>query len=55
MVELSHLPIALLGVAAGCSRWLELRLAGGPRQALSWVWPVCFVLVGAVLIAYREN
>jgi putative copper resistance protein D len=58
LAELSHVPIALLGIAAGWSRWLELRLcggAGGPRRALSWVWPICFVLVGAVLLIYRES
>ncbi|MBV8200513.1 MAG: CopD family protein [Acidobacteria bacterium] len=55
LVELSHASIAILGVAAGWSRWLELRLPGGPRRALSWVWPVCFVLVGALLLDYRES
>ncbi|HVT18863.1 MAG TPA: CopD family protein [Thermoanaerobaculia bacterium] len=55
LVELSHLSIAVLGIAAGWSRWLELRLGGGPRRALSWVWPICFVLVGVVLLIYRET
>jgi putative copper resistance protein D len=55
LVELSHASIAILGVAAGWSRWLELRLADGPRRALSWVWPICFVLVGAILLDYRES
>jgi copper resistance protein D len=55
LVELSHASIAILGVAAGWSRWLELRLPDGPRRALSWVWPVCFVLVGALLLDYRES
>jgi putative copper resistance protein D len=55
LAELSHVPIAILGVAAGWSRWLELRLPGGPRRALSWVWPVCFVLVGVILLIYRES
>ena len=55
LVELSHASIAVLGVAAGWSRWLELRLPDGPRRALSWVWPICFVLVGLVLLDYRES
>ena len=55
LVELSHASIAILGVAAGWSRWLELRLPDGPRRAFSWVWPVCFVLVGALLLDYRES
>jgi putative copper resistance protein D len=55
LVELSHASIAILGIAAGWSRWLELRLPDGPRRALSWVWPVCFVLVGVLLLDYRES
>jgi putative copper resistance protein D len=55
LVELSHASIAILGVAAGWSRWLELRLPDGPRRALSWVWPICFILVGALLLDYRES
>jgi copper resistance protein D len=55
LAELSHISIAILGIAAGWSRWLELRLADGPRRALSWVWPVCLILVGAVLLNYRES
>lgn len=55
LVELSHSAIAILGVAAGWSRWLELRLPDGPRRAISWVWPICFVLVGALLLDYRES
>jgi copper resistance protein D len=55
LAELSHISIAILGIAAGWSRWLELRLPDGPRRALSWVWPVCLILVGAVLLNYRES
>jgi putative copper resistance protein D len=54
LVELSHLPLAILAVAAGWSRWLELRLEGPPPQALAWIWPVCFVIIGVVLLNYRE-
>lgn len=54
---LSHLPIAVLGVLAGWSRWLELRLPSEDRAkgALSWIWPVCFILIGAILLNYRET
>jgi putative copper resistance protein D len=55
LVELSHSSIAILGVAAGWSRWLELRLPDGPRRAISWIWPICLILVGAVLLDYRES
>jgi putative copper resistance protein D len=52
--ELSHLPLAILAVAAGWSRWLELRLAIPQRHVAAWIWPFCFVLIGAVLLNYRE-
>jgi putative copper resistance protein D len=56
LIELSHIPLAVLGIAAGWSRWLELRLPPGDRtrRVLSWIWPVCFILVGLVLLDYHE-
>ncbi len=54
LIELSHTPLALAGIAAGWSRWLELRADGPVRRWAGWVWPVCFVLVGAILLNYRE-
>ncbi len=53
-VELTHTPLALLGIAAGWARWLEIRLPGRAGRVAGWVWPVCFVLVGLLLLAYRE-
>src|SRR5262249_33961202 len=54
--ELSHLPIAMLAVVAGWSRWLEIRLPTSAKtRVTSWIWPVCFILIGAVLIGYRES
>jgi putative copper resistance protein D len=52
--ELSHIPIAIFAVIAGWSRWLELRVPGPPRQIAAWIWPACFVLIGTVLLNYRE-
>jgi copper resistance protein D len=54
LIEMSHVPLALLGVAAGWSRWLELRLDPPASRMAAWIWPVCFALVGLVLLAYRE-
>ncbi len=61
--ELSHTPIALLGAAAGWGRWLELRFDGQAadaeepraRRIAAWVWPACLVLIGLLLLNYRES
>jgi putative copper resistance protein D len=56
LIELSHIPLATLGIVAGWSRWLELRLPpeDRTRRMLSWIWPVCFILIGFVLLDYHE-
>ena len=54
LIELTHTPLALAGVAAGWSRWLELRLDPPANRWCGWVWPVCFLLVGLMLLSYRE-
>lgn len=54
LIEMSHTPLALCGVAAGWARWLELRLDGRVRRAAAWIWPVAFILVGLILLDYRE-
>jgi putative copper resistance protein D len=55
LIEVSHTPLALVGVAAGWSRWLELRLdRGAAHKIASVVWPVSFVFAGLLLLFYRE-
>jgi putative copper resistance protein D len=56
LIELSHTPLAILAIIAGWSRWLELRLPEtiGTRKCLAWVWPVCFIVIGLVLMDYHE-
>ena len=54
LVELSHVPMGVLAVFAGWARWLELRLPEENRAIPSWIWPACFVLIGAGLMNYRE-
>jgi putative copper resistance protein D len=54
LIELSHLSLAILAVAAGVTRWLELRLPPGDRTIPSRIWPICLTLLGAVLLLYRE-
>jgi putative copper resistance protein D len=58
LIELTHTPLALAGIAAGWARWLEIRL--NPRdnpvawQIASWVWPACILFCGLLLLGYRE-
>jgi len=54
LIELTHTPLALAGVASGWARWLELRLPGRGGRIAGWVWPICFMLVGVILLWYRE-
>lgn len=56
LAELSHTPLAVCGILAGWSRWLELRLPeeNQARKYLAWVWPVCFIMVGLILMDYHE-
>ncbi len=58
LIELTHTPLAVAGIAAGWGRWLEIRL--NPRenpiawQVAGWVWPVCILFCGVLLLLYRE-
>ncbi len=52
--DLAHVPMGILAVLAGWSRWLEVRLPAANRRIPSWIWPVCFVLIAAGLLNYRE-
>ena len=56
LAELSHAPLAVLGIVAGWSRWLELRLPSENkvRDRMAWLWPTCLVLIGFLLLNYRE-
>jgi putative copper resistance protein D len=56
LAELSHAPLAVLGIVAGWSRWLELRLPSENkvRDRIAWLWPTCLVLIGLLLLNYRE-
>ena len=58
LIELTHTPLALTGIVAGWARWLELRLdpTANPvaQRVAGWVWPICFILVGFMLLSYRE-
>ena len=55
LIEFTHTPLALTSIVAGWSRWLEIRLPAGRGAIVAgWVWPCCFVLIGLMLVFYRE-
>jgi copper resistance protein D len=56
LAELSHIPLAILAITAGWSRWLELRLPSDSRvrKAMARLWPACILLIGALLLNYHE-
>lgn len=55
LIEQSHTPLALAGIAAGWARWLELRADGRVARISGWIWPICFLLIGLILLWYRET
>ena len=54
LIELTHIPIAVLAVFAGWSRWLELRSHAAGSRVFAWIWPLCFIAIGSTLLLYRE-
>jgi putative copper resistance protein D len=56
LAELSHIPLAILAVTAGWSRWLELRIPSENRFRpwMARLWPVSVLLIGVLLLNYRE-
>ena len=54
LIEVTHTPLALAGVTAGWSRWLELRLDPPGNRVAGWVWPFCLLIAGLILLDYRE-
>lgn len=53
-VDMTHLPIAVLGIGAGWARWLEVESPQETGPWTGWLWPICFVLIGLLLLGYRE-
>ena len=54
LIEISHLLLGVMGLIAGTARWLQLRADGRLQWVTGWVWPVMFVLIGLLLLGYRE-
>lgn len=55
LIEFTHTPLAILGVASAWARWLEIRLDRPGSRIAGWIWPICFVLIGFLLMTYRES
>ncbi len=59
LTEMSHTAIAICAVFAGWSRWLEVRTpknaSGSARRIAASAWPVCLMLIGLILLNYREG
>lgn len=53
LAELTHIPLALAAMATGWARWLERRLNPPGSRIAGWIWPLCFMLVGVLLVFYR--
>lgn len=54
LIEITHTPLALAGVVAGWSRWLELRTNPPGNRVAGWAWPICILICGLILLDYRE-
>ncbi len=54
LIEITHTPLALAGIAAGAARYLELRLDPPSNRIAGWIWPFCLLFVATLLIFYRE-
>jgi putative copper resistance protein D len=60
LAEASHSAIAVLGATAAWARWLQLRLetnpaSSRPKHVAGIVWPTALMLVGLLLLNYRET
>lgn len=55
LIEVSHNAIGFLAVLMGMGRWLELRLDPPANRFPGFLWTVCMIAVGFVLLFYRES
>ncbi|HET6419360.1 MAG TPA: hypothetical protein VFG19_04335 [Geobacteraceae bacterium] len=55
LIEVSHNAIGFLAVLMGVGRWLELRLTPPANRFPGFLWTVCMIAVGFVLLFYRES
>ncbi len=55
LTEVTHAPLGVLGVFVGAGRWLELRLPSPENRLPARLWAAGFVLIGLLLLFYRER
>jgi putative copper resistance protein D len=55
LTEVTHTPLGVLAVFTGWGRWLELRLRPPENALPGRVWVVSMILLGALLVFYREG
>src|SRR5206468_9383697 len=55
LVEVTHAPLGVLGIAIGWARWLELRLAAPDDRMPGRIWASALAVFGALLLLYRES
>ena len=54
LIEFTHVPLAVVAVMSAWSRWLELRLPPASARIPALVWPICYIVIGLLLLDYRE-
>jgi putative copper resistance protein D len=55
LMEVTHLPLGLLALLAGWSRWLELRLPPADGARAGRLWAPALAAFGLLLVFYREG
>jgi putative copper resistance protein D len=55
LIEVTHAPLGVLALVGGWGRWLELRLDSREGRVAGRIWPIAFMLIGLLLIVYRES
>jgi putative copper resistance protein D len=55
LMELAHLPMALMILVAGWARWLELRLPASDGRGPGRLWAPALAIFGLILVLYREG
>lgn len=55
LLEVTHVPLGVMAMLVGWTRWLELRLPTARQRVPGSVWAVGLALIGVLLIFYRES